>query len=247
MQSSHAASTAPAGQGPSLLSAARLVRIQAASGLIFAVFGGLHLLNTVLAAFGPATYNAFQRALRPIYQDPRVEVGLVLVPLAVHAAASIARMRGRRAKTHARPSLKVRAHRYAGWFLLAAMAGHVTATRGPALLRGAYPEFEGVAFTFQFMPFFFYPYYALLALAGALHALIGLGVALPRLGVRVPALLQRGRGAQLALAAACAAVLVGVAGLGGMLFPLDDLARHPFALAVRDTYAALLDAAAGRD
>jgi succinate dehydrogenase/fumarate reductase cytochrome b subunit len=205
----------------SALSAATLVRLQAASGLVFVVFAGLHLLNTALGAFGADAYNGFQRALRPLYQHPLVELASILVPLAVHAATSVLRMRARRGQA-GRATMRTRAHRYAGWFLLAVMGGHIAATRGPALLKGAVPEFEGVAFTFQFLPTIFYPYYTLLALTGLVHQYIGVPTALRRLGVRVPAVWTSGLGARVSLAFAALALLFGLAGLGGLLFPLEE-------------------------
>src|SRR5690606_9934492 len=96
-----------------------------------------------------------------------------------------------------------------------------------------------VAFSFQFMPGYFYPYYTLLALSGVVHLLIGAPLALGRLGVRVPEGLRRGRGSAFVLGAACAAVLLGLAGLGGLLFPIADVASHPFAVVVSETYAEL--------
>jgi len=54
------------------------------------------------------------------------------------------------------------------------IAGHIAATRLPAILRGIYPEFEGVAYTFQFAPYFFYWYYPVLAIAGVFLFVPGL-------------------------------------------------------------------------
>jgi hypothetical protein len=50
-------------------------RIQAASGLVFAAFAGLHLLNQWLAPLGPAVYDGFQAAARRVYQQPALELG----------------------------------------------------------------------------------------------------------------------------------------------------------------------------
>jgi len=72
-----------------------LRRVQAASGLVFFLFASLHLLNTALGALGPDACNGFQRSLRRVYQHPALELGLVLAPLVVHVAASVACMRGR--------------------------------------------------------------------------------------------------------------------------------------------------------
>lgn len=211
----------------------RLLRVQAASGLVFLLFASLHLLNTALAALGPDAYNGFQRALRPVYQHPVVEVSLILAPLGVHIAAGLLRMRGRPRRQPA--GLRQRVHRYAGYFLMLAMAGHVYATRQPALQHGAWPEFEGVAFTFQFLPAWFYPYYAALALAGVLHAALGVPLALGVLGARVPAVLRRGRGLWIPAGVLAALVVLGVAGLGGLLYPIADQSSHPYAVLLQET------------
>jgi succinate dehydrogenase/fumarate reductase cytochrome b subunit len=209
------------------------IRIQAISGLAFLTFTVLHLVNTTLGALSPSAYNAFQRALRPLYQHPAIEIGLVLLPLVVHVVAAIARMRTRRGRS-AELSARMRVHRYAGYFLMVFIVGHVGATRLPPLLAGAYPEFEGVAFTFQFLPLWFYPYYVLLALSGLFHAAIGLPLALAALSVRVRPELRRGARFWLPVYAFAALVLLGVAGLGGLLYEVPDLSAHPFAQVVLD-------------
>lgn len=230
----------PAGLSPNSRStvAARWARVQALSGLTFSVFATLHLVNTMLGALGPGAYNAFQRALRPIYQSPAVELGLILVPLVVHIFASVTRMRMRRGSSPA-SAPRTRAHRYAGYFLLTFVFGHIAATRLPPLIRGAYPEFEGVAYTFQWMPGWFYPYYTLLALAGLVHAAIGVPLALSILGVRVPMTLRRGPAFWAPLAIAGALLVLGVAGLGGLLFPVADMATHPYSRLVQEVNAAI--------
>ena len=203
-------------------------RIQAWSGLLFAVFATLHLLNTALAALGPAAYNGMQRAMRPVQHLPLVEGGLILLPLVVHAVAGVARMRKRRGK-RAPASRRARLHRYAGYFLLAVMAGHVFATRGPDWFYGIYPEFEGLAFTFQVLPQFFFVYYPILALAGLCHLVIGVPLALGVVGWPVPMRLRRGPALWLPLALAGALLVLGVAGLGGLLGDVPDQSSHPFA------------------
>ncbi len=219
----------------------RWARIQAGSGLVFLAFALLHLLNTALAALGAGPYNAFQRRLRPVYQYPAIEIGLILLPLLVHVVAGVARMRMRKG-VRAATSLRVRSHRYAGYVLLAFVFGHIAATRGPALLRGVYPEFEGVAYTFQAWPYWFYPYYAALPLAGVLHAAIGAPLALGVFGVKVPAPLRRGVGFWLPVSVAALAVLLGWAGLGGLLHPLSDMSQHAFARLLQDLSAQLTGA-----
>jgi succinate dehydrogenase/fumarate reductase cytochrome b subunit len=52
------------------------------------------------------------------------------------------------------------------------------------VLDGVWPDFAGVAFTFRWVPLWFWPYYSLLALAGWYHLLYGLAIALPQIGLR---------------------------------------------------------------
>lgn len=60
-----------------------LKKLQAITGLIFATFVAVHLLNTWLAGLGPAAYDGVQVALRQVYQFIFVEV-LILSALLVH-------------------------------------------------------------------------------------------------------------------------------------------------------------------
>jgi len=220
--------------------ARRLARVQAVSGLVFFVFAVLHLTNTVAAAFGPSVYNGFQRVVRPLYQSLGGELLLVAVPLFVHMAAGIARMRMRKGPT-AKANLRTRLHRYAGWFLLVFILGHVAATRGPSLLLGIYPEFEGVSYSFVIAPYWFYPYYVVLGLAGVYHALSGLSLGVGTLGVKVPPRLRQGWGFWAPIGAASTLVLVGVLGLAGVLFETPDATQHPFSLLGRELLDKLQD------
>jgi succinate dehydrogenase/fumarate reductase cytochrome b subunit len=213
----------------------RWARIQAASGLVFLGFLVGHLLNVALAALGPETFNGVQRTLRVIYQNPWVEVPLVLGSLGVHVTAGIVRMRMRRGTSGKLPTA-TRVHRLAGLFLLVSVFGHIAATRLPSVLRDVYPEFEGVAFTFDLVPWFFYPYYPLLGLAGVLHGLLGVRVALGVLGVKLPQALRRGPGLWFPIAASAILVTLGVAALGGLLFEFPDPSEHPFARLLREFY-----------
>src|SRR5437868_15233285 len=60
---------------------AGLLRIQAASGALFALFLLMHLVNQMIAALGPAAYDGTQRLLRRAYQAPLIEIFLVITPL----------------------------------------------------------------------------------------------------------------------------------------------------------------------
>lgn len=54
-------------------------RVQAASGLVFLAFASLHVANQWLALAGPEAYDGFQRSARAVYQNPLVEVALVVL------------------------------------------------------------------------------------------------------------------------------------------------------------------------
>ena len=159
-----------------------LKKTQALSGALFALFVAVHLLNTWLASFGAPAYDTFQGAVRAIYQAWLVEIALLAL-LVTHAASGIARMVRERGPER---STRQRWHRYAGVFLLVFMGGHIMAVRGPSWFFDVYPGFGGLAFSIDYAPYYFYPYYFLLAMAGFYHGLNGLSVALPRLGLRLP-------------------------------------------------------------
>ncbi|MEN8161087.1 MAG: hypothetical protein ABFS41_13530, partial [Myxococcota bacterium] len=97
-------------------------RVQAGSGLLFAVFAGVHLANQWLAVLGPEVYDGFQAGARRFYQHPALEPTLVLLPLLVHVVAGLRRMRitglfGRGG------TLRMRLHRATGYFLLLVIFG----------------------------------------------------------------------------------------------------------------------------
>ena len=196
----------------------RLARVQAVSGLCFLAFVALHLVNLMLAARSPAAYNAFQRALRPLYQFPPLELGLVMTPLLVHVAAGIRRLR----RGPAPRDRRARLHRWSGIFLLVVIFGHIAAVRGSSLVFGVYPEFEGLELSLWLVPYLFYPYYALFALAAVYHALNGAGVALGILGAHVPRTARQDFGFWAPATAGMVLALAGILGIDGWLYPLPD-------------------------
>jgi succinate dehydrogenase/fumarate reductase cytochrome b subunit len=162
----------------------RLRAAQSLSGLIFAVFLLLHLANQMSATLGPSAYDRVQGELRALYRTPFVEVALVLSPLVVHMGLAVAMMWRRGRKQRDALTWPARLHRWCGRLLLLVVLGHVAATRLPALLDGVEPNFAGIAFTFRWIPLWFWPYYSALALAGWYHLLYGAVTALPQLGLR---------------------------------------------------------------
>lgn len=209
----------------------RLVLAQAVSGLLFAVFASLHLVNVMVSSLGPGTYNGFQRAVRPFYQNPVVELAVIAIPLLVHIACGViqARRRRRRGGSRRAPGLRLRLHRYSGYFLAVVVFGHIAATRGIMLVFGVPPEFGGVAFAMAWMPGVFYPYYILLGLCGLYHTIYGSVIALRLLGLRVPAGALKGPRFWVPLTLAASIVLAGILSFAGWLYPIADPSDNDYA------------------
>ena len=207
----------------------KTLEVQALSGAVFAVFLFVHLCNQMLATLGAPQYDAVQRTLRRGYQAPVLEVVLVLAPLFIHVGVSVARWWGRRREAPTPVSWRLRVHRWSGRFLLLVFLGHVVATRGASFLFGVFPGFDGVAFTFRWVPAYFWPYYLLLALCGWYHLVHGVSVALPVLGVRALLVLQRPRVFAGLLGAGAVALVLGVLAAGGVLFDVGDPATSEYA------------------
>lgn len=207
----------------------RLLRIQVLSGLVFSAFLAFHLFNQALAVLGPDTYNGAQGAFRVAYQAPVLELLGVVVPLLVHMAVGVVRVaRGFRQPAG---SWRQRLHRYSGRFLLLVVVGHMVATRGPSLLKGVFPGFEGVGFTFQFMPAYFWPYYTLLALSGWYHLVHGLSTAATTLRWNRLTALSRPVVFRSVVGLGCVALVAGI-----VRFGVDprDLMNGPYARLVLD-------------
>ncbi len=210
-----------------------LKKLQAITGLIFATFVAVHLLNTWLAGLGPAAYDGVQAALRQGYQFVFVEV-LILSALLVHVVAGVMRIVKEPKRTL---TVRARVHRYAGFFLMLVILGHILAVRGPSVFFDVYPGFAGLAFSIEFLPGFFYPYYLLLGMAGFYHALNGSGIALQRLrgrsGGRIGELGWRfvlpQRRLAIASSVAALVMVVSLLGFGGVWFDVGDVASSDFA------------------
>lgn len=208
--------------------ALKWLRIQAWSGAVFSVFLFMHLVNQALAMAGAATYDGVQATARRVYQAPVLELILVAVPLLVHIVSAVVQLISR-PKAPAPVAWRVRLHRYGGRFLLLVIVGHVAATRGASLLYGTVPGFDGVAFTFHWVPAYFWPYYTALALCGWYHLVHGLstaGAVLQWPGVSV---LQRPRVFKGVVGVGAVALMLGVLSLGGVLVDVGDPAASEYA------------------
>ena len=206
----------------------RWARTQAVSGLVFLTFAGLHLTNQMLATAGPDVYNAFQRVVRLLYQHPLIELSVVAGALSVHVVAGVRRMllRGVRGRGG---SARMRLHRLTGYFLLLVIFGHVAAVRGPSLILGIFPEFEGVAFSLWWMPGYFYVYYSLLAFTGLYHGANGTLLALQALGLRSGPAVVRGWPFWIPVGAATGLLVLGILGFGGRLFEIANPTTNEYA------------------
>lgn len=198
-----------------------LKQLQAGTGVMFAIFVAVHLLNTWLAALGPGVYDGVQSVVRVVYQFAPLEA-LLLAALVVHMVVGIMRIVQEPKRDL---NLRAKLHRYAGFFLLVFIAGHVMAVRGSSWFFDVYPRFDGLAFSIDAVPGYFYPYYFLLAVAGFYHAMNGLGIALTRLGlplqIRAPHL-------RYATGTATLLTVLALLGLGGVLFEVGDHAESAF-------------------
>jgi succinate dehydrogenase/fumarate reductase cytochrome b subunit len=202
----------------------KLVRIQALSGVAFALFLSVHLANTAAAIVSAGSYDAFQGVARHFYQQVVVEIVLVAGALLVHIAASLEIARRRK---HGRAPTELRLHRYSGYFLLAVVFVHAMATRGAALFQGVHVAAQYLGFTLLTWPLIFFPYYALLFAAGACHLLIGLRLALGRLGLRSVTTIKPWA-IRTALVATLGLGLLGLAALGGIVRPLHISERSAY-------------------
>ena len=208
-----------------------LIKVQAASGALFALFLGVHLVNQMVAVAGPGPYDALQGELRRVYQTPVVEIVLVAAPLLVHVVVSVWRMlRRRRAGRPAIRTPRGRLQRYSAIVLLIFTFGHIFATRGASLLYDVFPGFEGVAFTMVWFFSYFFPYYLIFSVAGLYHLLNGVALALPRLGLRGPRAARSGRMIAVTWLAGAVALALGLAGFAGAFHDVrQDAIDSPYA------------------
>ncbi len=198
-----------------------LKQMQAVTGVLFAAFVSVHLFNTWLATLGPGVYDTVQQSARAVYQYAPVEA-LLLAALAVHMIIGVLRIVQEPKRTL---NLRAKLHRYAGFFLLIFIIGHVVAVRGPSWVYDIYPGFLGLAFSIDAVPGYFYPYYFLLGSAGFFHAVNGLSIALPRLGLPLHITTSRLYQANVAASLLLVSALLG---LGGVWYDVGDLSQSEF-------------------
>lgn len=168
---------------------------------------------------------------RAIYQNPAIEVTTLLIPLLVHWTAAVLRLR-RDGFRRTNQTLRARLHRYTGYFLLVFIWGHVAATRSPSLLVEIEVGFTAISFTFAWLPYWFYPYYAALGASALYHTINGAMLAIAIFGGRVPSGLRYGPGFWLPMGALALALMLGLAGLSSHLYAVPDPFDSDFATLV---------------
>ena len=190
----------------------RLAKIQAVSGLCFALFLVLHLATTVSGAGGPSTYDGTLASLRAIYRaHPVVEFLLIGMSAAVHIACGILQIvRRRKTRPNPKPPLRLRIHRWSGYFLMLVIVGHVFATR---VMTAGGADYSYLAFSILNWPVFINPYYFALGLAGSIHFGLGLGFAASALAPRYFGSTAVKRGSVAVAAATGVLVVIGVTGI----------------------------------
>ncbi len=214
----------------------KLGPIQALSGIVFAIFLILHLVTAISGLFGIASYDGTLSLLRRLYR-PHLLVELTVIGLSgtVHLACAVLQMIRRRKVFALKGPWWMRAHRLSGYFLLVVILGHVFATRiAPTLATGptatGAADFGFLAFATLAAPAFFWPYYLLLGLSGALHLGLGLHLAARILGQRSATAGSRSSSAPtlLRLCATFGFTILVLAGVLGILFRASDSPRQRF-------------------
>lgn len=165
---------------------ATLRKIQRLSALIFSVFLAVHLAAVAASLFGAGTFDRALELSRKLYGRLPVEIALGGALLA-HAAASLV-LWWRRPPDLPRP-LTAQLQTYAGFALLAFIAGHVAFMRVAPAFEGFQADYLYLWTAFEIWPTLFVPYYLALAAAGAFHLAYGLRFYLGRGPERA---LQRG-------------------------------------------------------
>jgi len=154
---------------------------QAYSGIAFSTFTAMHLFNHFINIFGDNIegHTRWMTLFRNYYQSPIIECGLAGA-LVVHAYCAVRQIQSRPKLVPEGLPLSHKLHRYCGYFLFAAIGGHIYATRiGPIRFfqySKSSQELDSTFITWTLREFgtAFYVYYTLLYACGMYHSLFGL-------------------------------------------------------------------------
>jgi hypothetical protein len=171
----------------------------------------MHLATTASAVGGAEGYDRVLEAVRRFYRpNLAVELALIGVPALVHVACGVIQIVDRRRRRV--PAGSPLAHRLAGYVLLAAIGGHAFATRVMPALGDGPADFSYLAYSLLNWPLFMQPYYVVLGIAGGVHFVLGVTIAMRVLGLARFARVSR-KAAFVGAAVAALAVALGVAGM----------------------------------
>jgi len=201
-----------------LLSERTLIRLQAASGMVFGTFLSLHLATTLSANKSQEAYDGALGLFRKYYQNPVVEIVCIALALFLHVISTWTRFFRRPSGENVPLTLKL--HRYSGYYLQVVIGGHILATRGVGLYYNMPYDFSFLHYALVTYPlkYVIYPYYISLALCGFYHFSYGATKALTVFGV------IRSVNTQLFclwLAIGAAALISAVLALGGNYYTVD--------------------------
>ncbi|KAH6572315.1 hypothetical protein BASA62_003464 [Batrachochytrium salamandrivorans] len=174
-----------------------LANVQAGSGLVFSVFGVMHLSGHMLANLRYEYASSALYVLRNYYHTPLIEAVLAQADPKDNKAdpkdnkaAAIVSLLPHSAESSASKAIRFRAwHRYAGYTLALFMLGHVGATRLVPLLvlpDASIVDLTMVTQTTVTYPGLFHVYYFALGTAGLYHTLYGISAALGTFRIRIP-------------------------------------------------------------
>jgi len=162
-----------------------LKKLQAASGLTFATFLFLHLINSISSHKGQVFYDTVQSKFRLYYQNPFVEIVIVLGSLLIHSISNIILFYLRNVNKPAlSSSSEGKYQRYTGLVLAVIVGFHATFTRILPYLHGQVSDFQSVSFTVEVLPILFYPYYIFYGINGIYHLSHGFLQSTQVLGLR---------------------------------------------------------------
>jgi len=155
-----------------------------ASGLAFATFLFLHLINSISSHKGQAFYDTVQSKFRLYYQNPFVEIVIVLGSLLIHFLSNILLFYLRNVNKIADSGSASKYQRYSGLVLTVIVGFHATFTRILPYLHGQIADFQTVSFTVEIFPIIFYPYYIFYGINAIYHLSHGFLQSTQVLGLR---------------------------------------------------------------
>jgi len=213
-----------------------LKKMQAASGLVFATFLFLHLINSISSHKGQVFYDTVQSKFRLYYQNPFVEIVIVLGSLLIHFLSNILLFYLRNEnKPEKIPDSKLSSgsaskyQRYSGLVLAVIVGLHATFTRILPYLHGQIADFQTVSFTVEIFPIIFYPYYIFYGINAIYHLSHGFLQSTQVLGLRTGNWVKETQSIsfKIFVAIASLAIISAVMAFGGIYYSDINRSKYP--------------------